>query len=87
MVPPSLPAYKDLIYRSTADTGDEKRTATFEYKMHRGDVKPDELSRIVKPQPVIAVLGKPCAWMRFEHSRTPRHPAEGVPISHESPRH
>ena len=42
---------------------------------------------IVKPRPVIAVLGKPCAWMRFEHSRTPRHPAEGVPISHESPRH
>ena len=37
MFPPSLPAYKDLIYRSTADTGDEKRTATFEYKMHRGD--------------------------------------------------
>ena len=28
MFPPSLPAYKDLIYRSTADTGDEKRTAS-----------------------------------------------------------
>ena len=42
---------------------------------------------IVKPRPVIAVLGNPCAWMRLEHSRNPRHPAEGVPITHESPRH
>ena len=42
---------------------------------------------IVKPQPVIAVLGKPCAWMRLEQPRNPRHPAEGVPITHESPRH
>jgi len=61
--------------------------ASLSMRLSAGDVKPDELSRIDQPQPVFAVLGKPCAWMRFEHSRTPRHPAEGVPITHESPRH
>ena len=45
--------------------------ASLSMRLSAGDVKPDELSRIDQPQLVFAVLRKPCAWMRFEHSRNP----------------